>query len=152
MAVGPRGALHRLMVRARHRPAMYAASLLLALGLLALAVQAEFRHATTDAGAEIEVMTAEYGLNCRNFKVPAGYPNTAAPGNATKAVQSACDRRTECRFFISVAALGDPVNGCQKEFSVLYRCTGKPNVFSTYVSAEANGKTALLLCPASDGR
>ena len=102
-------------------------------------------------GAEpaIAVLSADYGLNCKDFPVPAGLPKLTRPGNATSAVQESCDGMAECRFLVSVAQLGDPANGCGKAFSVRYTCDEGSTVFSVSIPGEADGKTAVLACPKS---
>jgi peptidoglycan/LPS O-acetylase OafA/YrhL len=96
----------------------------------------------------ITTVSATYGMNCRDFPVPAPFPNLVAEGNVTKAVQQACDAANQCRFRVDVAALGDPAPGCGKDFVVRYQCTQSDKVLSSVIGAEANGKTAILSCRA----
>jgi hypothetical protein len=97
---------------------------------------------------EISVNSASYGLNCRSFSVRAPLANLAAPGNATKAVKRACDEFDHCDFMVDTAELGDPVNGCGKDFLVEYRCTGSQAVKTAFIPAEAYGKSVPLDCRA----
>jgi peptidoglycan/LPS O-acetylase OafA/YrhL len=97
---------------------------------------------------EVEVISASYGINCREYPVRAPFPNLASPGNATVATRRACDGKTECDLEVSTERFGDPANGCGKDFAVEYRCSGRPDTLSGYLPAEANGKHMLLQCPA----
>jgi peptidoglycan/LPS O-acetylase OafA/YrhL len=97
---------------------------------------------------EVEVISASYGTNCREFPVRAPFPNLASPGNATVPTRQACNGKTECDLEVSVDRFGDPANGCGKDFLVEYRCSGRPNTLSGYLPGEADGKHILLQCPA----
>jgi peptidoglycan/LPS O-acetylase OafA/YrhL len=96
---------------------------------------------------EIEVISASYGVNCTGFAVPAPLRNFASPGNVTGATRRACNGETECDLQVSVGRFGDPVNGCGKDFSVEYRCHGRPDTLTGYLPGEADGKHILLQCP-----
>ena len=81
----------------------------------------------------IWVKTATYGGNCANV----------APGNASDAVRRACNGKMKCNFKVDVGRLGDPANGCAKDFVALYQCGAKTSS-SVRVHGEANGKTVAL--------
>jgi peptidoglycan/LPS O-acetylase OafA/YrhL len=98
---------------------------------------------------EIQVISATYGASCTGFPVPAPYANEVAPGNATNAVRETCDGRLDCDFEVTDVQLGDPANGCSKDFSVAYRCGGRPDTLSASVPGEALGQHALLQCSAA---
>ncbi len=89
--------------------------------------------------ATIEVSTASYGLNCSN----------AAEGNATPYVKKTCDGKHTCSFAVRDAAsnIGDQCPGVPKDFRVTYVCGGLEN--SAFVSPEAAGGTAFLMCGGS---
>jgi hypothetical protein len=89
--------------------------------------------------ATIEVSTASYGLNCSN----------AAEGNATPYVAKACDGKRSCSFAVRDAAsnIGDYCPGVPKDFRVTYVCGDREN--SAFVSPEAAGATAFLICGGS---
>ena len=92
------------------------------------------------ARGTIEVSTASYGLNC----------STAAEGNATPYVKKACDGKRSCSFAVRDAAsnIGDHCPGVPKDFRVTYVCDGgREN--SAFVSPEAAGATAFLICGGS---
>lgn len=96
--------------------------------------------------SEIDVVSASYGLSCKEFKVPAPYINSVAAGNATAAVARACNSRQLCKFRIAVSRLGDPANGCGKDFTLQYKCTRSDIMKSQYVGGEANGNVVALRC------
>ena len=52
-------------------------------------------------------------------------------------------------FEVDVARIGDPVNGCGKDFSVEYKCTGSEAMKSAYLPPEAYGKRVILECGAA---
>jgi len=95
---------------------------------------------------EIEIVSATYGLNCKGFPVPAPFPNLAMPGNVTKPVERACNSRENCIFSVDVSRIGDPANGCGKDFSVEYRCTGSETLKLAFIPPEADGKSLILDC------
>jgi peptidoglycan/LPS O-acetylase OafA/YrhL len=98
---------------------------------------------------EIDIISATYGLNCKDFSVPAPFPNLAAPGNVTKPMQHACNSQERCVFPVDISRIGDPANGCGKDFSVEYRCTGSDTIKSTFLPPEAHGKSLILDCEAA---
>jgi hypothetical protein len=97
----------------------------------------------------IHVVDATYGQACQNFVPPSGRTNLAKVGNLTPALARACDKaKTTCLFAVDVVQLGDPAPGCGKDFIVNWRCGSDPKVHQFYLTAEANGRSALLTCPA----
>jgi hypothetical protein len=96
--------------------------------------------------AEISVVTASYGLNCRDFPVPTGLPKRTDQGNETAVMKRYCDGRELCNYLVDVNVIGDPANGCGKEFAVDYICTGSSTRWTATILAEANGKWVTLTC------
>jgi hypothetical protein len=97
----------------------------------------------------IHVVDATYGQTCQDFLPPSGRTNLAKVGNFAAALTRACDKaKTTCLFAVDVVQLGDPAPGCGKDFIVNWRCGGDPKVHQFYLTAEANGRSALLSCPA----
>jgi hypothetical protein len=97
----------------------------------------------------IHVMAGTYGEVCKNFVPPPGQTNTVKFGNVTAALVSACDKvKTTCAFEVDVGQLGDPANGCPKDFIANWRCGDDQNPHRFYLPAEANGRSAMLSCPA----
>jgi peptidoglycan/LPS O-acetylase OafA/YrhL len=140
-------------------PARRGAFTMAAIG--ALAVTAVMGHAAQSDGLwnkarwlwvgsrpEIEVVSASYGLSCKDFKVPASAKNTVAEGNVTKILKRACDMSDQCEFLVDAQRIGDPAQGCGKDFSVEYRCTTSQSLRSVYHPGEAHGKRVTLSCRA----
>jgi hypothetical protein len=99
--------------------------------------------------AVIHVVDATYGLACKDFAPPSGRPNLVKIGNATAALTKTCDRaKTTCTFAIDAVQLGDPANGCGKDFVANWRCGSGQKIHQVYLPAEASGRSALLSCPA----
>src|ERR1700737_2633126 len=94
-------------------------------------------------------VSATYGLNCKDFSVPAPFPNLAKLGNVTRPVERECNSRERCNFLVDITRIGDPANGCGKDFSVEYRCTGSDPVKSVFLPPEAQGKSVILDCTAA---
>lgn len=82
----------------------------------------------------IAVRSATYGGNCHG-----------PTGNATVKVQSACSGKKVCDYHISVRELGDPANGCGKDFSVDYACGATAKTAGA--AGESDGKLVHLSCP-----
>jgi hypothetical protein len=97
----------------------------------------------------IHVVDATYGLACKDFASPAGKPNRVKVGNVTAALVSACDKaKTTCLFAVDAVQIGDPADGCSKDFIANWRCGSDQKVHQFYLTTEANGRSALLSCPA----
>jgi peptidoglycan/LPS O-acetylase OafA/YrhL len=104
------------------------------------------------ARAEIEIIDATYGMNCKAYTVPNPNLNTVKRGNATEGVSNICGDEVYCQLSITPAIAGDPANGCEKDFSVTYHCSGSTIVKKLYISAEALGKSVELECRPPDNR
>lgn len=99
-------------------------------------------------GNGIAVVEATYGMSCKDAKVSAPAMNTVATGNATKAIATACANKGDtCSFQIDMNTLGDPANGCQKDFVIRWQCGADPATRESSVAAEAHGKTLTMACP-----
>ena len=97
----------------------------------------------------IHVADATYGLACKDFVPPNGRPNLVKPGNVTAALSSACDKaKTTCVFPVDAVQIGDPADGCSKDFIANWRCGGDQKVHQFYLPPEASGRSVLLSCPA----
>ena len=86
--------------------------------------------------AAIGVASATYGGSCK-----------APKGNATQAVQAACNGKSSCQYTVNHLALGDPAPGCRKDFAVAWTC-GTGTGGSAWLPGEASGATVNLSCPA----
>ena len=97
----------------------------------------------------IHVVDATYGLACKDFASPAGKPNLVKVGNVTAALAGACDKaKTTCLFAVDAVQIGDPADGCSKDFIANWRCGSDQTVHQFYLPAEASGRSAVLSCPA----
>jgi hypothetical protein len=96
----------------------------------------------------IEVTEGDYGRSCRDFAAKRPFKNTYRAGNATFPVIRACNGKSHCQFTVEAAMLGDPAPGCDKDFSVEYRC-GLSDASAKFVNVggEADGATVVLDCP-----
>jgi len=95
----------------------------------------------------IYVMAATYGENCQSFVPRSGRVNLVKAGNATAAVTRACDNsKVICMFNVDVLKLGDPADGCGKDFIASWQCGVDRRVHQVYLPAEASGSTALVSC------
>ena len=97
----------------------------------------------------IHVVDATYGQACKDFVPPDGRANLVKTGNVTAALTSACDKaKTTSLFAVDAVQIGDPAPGCGKDFIANWRCGNDQKVHQFYLTAEANGRSALLSCPA----
>jgi len=108
---------------------------------LALSVMDYFGVPSPPIVRLIKVEEATYGGNCG-----AG----VSAGNATQYFAKACDGRPSCKVVISVQELGDPAQGCGKDFSVRFLCDQQVPVRVRHLHGEANGSTVSLDCQTPD--
>jgi hypothetical protein len=94
---------------------------------------------TSDKVTEgIYVTSASYGRNCG-----------ASPGNVTRVVGGACNGKQTCDYRLDVNVLGDPAQGCSKDFKAEFKCAPGNDRFTQQVAPEAGlGSQLLLSCPA----
>lgn len=85
--------------------------------------------------SEIDVLSASYGLSCR-----------VSEGNVTKPIKQLCHFAATCDTLVSVDQLGDPAPGCDKDFTIVYRCTSQIGTRTGYIPASADGKHIVLEC------
>ena len=105
------------------------------------------RQLVLSTAAQIQVVEATYGMNCKDYNVKPPNQNKVALGNATAAVTRACEKKSrECKFKIEVGELGDPAYGCDKGFSVGWRCGNVEEIHEGRAAAPAQG-SVLLSCP-----
>lgn len=87
----------------------------------------------------VDVVEATYGSSCRSeFEI--------TPGNVTGNVAGVCNGKGRCDFAVDVDFLGDPANGCAKDFAVSWRCGPGSQIRAAVLPAEANGRTLSLSC------
>jgi len=93
----------------------------------------------------IEIVQATYGASCR-----LSAPQSAAAvkdGNATAAVAKLCDKAIDdCSFVFDVGDVGDPLPGCVKDLSIVFRCAKDPNPRRLVIPAEAHRKPVYVTC------
>ena len=94
----------------------------------------------------INVVEATYGQSCASYWPKASAANTVAEGNATRALRASCSGKPQCVFKVDVTKLGDPAQGCSKDFSVAYRCAQGDPLTLVKILGEANGKLMSLSC------
>jgi len=87
--------------------------------------------------SSIKIEEATYGANCANG---------VKPGNATQYLAKACDGRARCNILISVQELGDPAQGCRKDFSARLTCNQLEPARRVHINGEANGSTVRIDC------
>jgi hypothetical protein len=87
----------------------------------------------------LSVASATYGGNCG-----------AAQGNATSDLASSCDGKTNCAYKVDVGRLGDPKNGCGKDFAASYSCAPDTSILNKGLPPEAGfGSILNLNCAVS---
>ena len=88
----------------------------------------------------IQVVSATYGANCG-----------APAGNATTDFKAQCQDDDACRYVVDVTVLGDPKQGCKKDFQASWTCGRKSEVHNAGLAAEAGfwGKVPIS-CAASE--
>lgn len=107
------------------------------LTLAILHIPAWLPHEERAAGL-INVISGTYGASC----VPVF-------GNATRSVADACGGHQSCRYVVDVNRLGDPAQGCGKDFKVEWRCASRGPINQTVIPGEAGlGKEVELSCAA----
>jgi hypothetical protein len=92
----------------------------------------------------IDVISATYGQNCRNFLTM----NVFRAGNATQLVRRACLGMKECHFVVDGPQLIDIVTQCSKDFSVSYRCSPEGPSKTIKLPGQTDGKAVYLECNA----
>ena len=102
----------------------------------------------SDDSNRIRIVEATYAMNCKDYNVKPPNQNRVALGNATAVVTRACEKKSrECKFKIEVGELGDPAYGCDKGFSVGWRCGNVEEIHEAHAAAPADDKSVLLSCP-----
>jgi peptidoglycan/LPS O-acetylase OafA/YrhL len=87
-------------------------------------------------GKGINVVSATYGKNCGGLE-----------GNATQFLIGSCNGEEKCRYVVDVNVLGDPANGCGKDFDVKWLCSDSDELYNVYIKGEAGlGSIAEIVC------
>jgi peptidoglycan/LPS O-acetylase OafA/YrhL len=105
--------------------------------VLAIAIAAAGNLVRPQSAERIHVLSATYGGNCG-----------APAGNATREIATNCETNLFCVYQIDVGVLGDPKNGCAKDFTAEFEC-GAGQRLTARVPPEAGfGSLLRLNCPA----
>jgi hypothetical protein len=105
--------------------------------VLAIAIAAAGNLVPAQSAERIHVLSATYGRNCG-----------APAGNATREITTNCEGNVFCVYQIDVGVLGDPKNGCAKDFTAEFEC-GAGQELTAQVTPEAGfGSLLRLNCPA----
>jgi hypothetical protein len=97
----------------------------------------------------IKVVEATYGADCQGAPSNTGSIITIKPGNATAVASKYCDMaKNKCSLVVDVGELGDPAPGCQKDFTISWRCGNETPLHQAHLDPEANSKSAVISCPA----
>ncbi len=92
------------------------------------------------------VLEATFGGNCKDAKLEYPIANIVRPGNATLAISSRCDGKSECDFNIGNHLVGsDPAGGCVKDFSAAWMCINSKRSGTLYVDKNATGVSNVRL-------
>ncbi len=89
----------------------------------------------------IRVARADYGLNCR-----------APQSNVTMHVAVACNGKESCPYMVDHRVIGDPAQGCAKDYQIAYECLRSGQVIGRRAGGsppEASGKVIQLSCAAN---
>ncbi|WP_316187584.1 MULTISPECIES: hypothetical protein [unclassified Bradyrhizobium] len=98
----------------------------------------------------IDIIEASYGRNCRFFKPPYPGINMYRRNNAGMYLRTQCRGRSHCSVTVELSEIGDPVQGCGKDFSVVYQCEEDSKRRTFELPSEANGKMVELDCSVAD--
>lgn len=108
-----------------------------AAAVILLAVPSGATTPGPEAGHAIRVVEATYGRNCG-----------ARVGNATADARKACNGADSCDYVVDVDRLGDPANGCGKDFRLEYVCLPQTELIRKTLPGEAGLRSRLRLdCP-----
>lgn len=95
----------------------------------------------------INVLDATLGMNCRRHvpKNPQAR-NKVSRGNYSEFVREACAAKESCTFTVDIEAFGDPANGCEKDFSLTYRCWKDEQPRTIALAPSADNQSVSLDC------
>ena len=67
-------------------------------------------------------------------------------GNYSEFVREACAAKESCTFTVDIEAFGDPANGCEKDFSLTYRCWKDEQPRTIALAPSADNQSVSLDC------
>jgi peptidoglycan/LPS O-acetylase OafA/YrhL len=106
--------------------------------LLAIAIAAAGELVPPRSPERIHVLTATYGGNCG-----------APAGNATREIVANCEANLFCIYQIDAGVLGDPKNGCAKDFTAEFECRAGQRLTARVPPEAGFGSLLRLNCPAA---
>jgi hypothetical protein len=121
----------------------------ISLGIGVMAAAAWITLALLKGDVPIHVVEATFGLNCKDYEVKPPNQNKVSIGNFTNAVKEVCGNfPNECRFeiYVDEELVGDPAPGCEKDFSVAWKCGGAEDIYRAYAWPPAENKAVYLSC------
>ncbi|MBI5542421.1 MAG: hypothetical protein HY901_00920, partial [Deltaproteobacteria bacterium] len=93
------------------------------------------RPTAAAAALKLQVISADYGLNCG-----------ASTGNWTARFQAACNGKASCSRKVWADGDTDPARGCRKEFSLVYKCGNDTRYSALNIPGEAADTVVSLKC------
>jgi hypothetical protein len=96
----------------------------------------------------IEIVSSTYGQSCQGFSPKPPAANLVRDGNVTSLVKTTCEAEGNrwCTVFVDSTAWGDPAPGCEKDFSIDWRCQPDEPQRSASIAAPAGGKSVDIDC------
>ncbi len=96
----------------------------------------------------IRIDEATYGENCENFVPSPGNINRVKRGNATVLAFQACNNTDVfCPVYVDHVRFGDPAVGCNKDFSISWRCGNDIEIRHLHIADESIQHLVWLSCP-----
>jgi peptidoglycan/LPS O-acetylase OafA/YrhL len=105
--------------------------------VLAITIAAAGKFVPSQSVEPIHVLSATYGGNCG-----------APAGNATREIVANCEGNLFCVYQIDADVLGDPKNGCAKDFTAEFECGAGQRLTARVPSEAGFGNLLRLNCPA----
>jgi len=118
------------------------------LGILtAIVVSGSISYQCANGGCYLEGAAVRDGT-VRDIVATYGASCGVRTGNATSDVKRECTGRQSCSYVVDVFKLGDPIDGCPKDFIVEWRCDSDGPTYRFEVPPEAGlgGRVATLSC------
>ena len=92
---------------------------------------------------KISVKKVEYGKNCNV---------NDNPGKSLDDIKSKCDGKIKCDYNINHEIIGDPAEGCEKDYTAYFRCGNEIRDRDIFAKREASGKSITLTCGRVDNK
>lgn len=95
--------------------------------------------------AQVQGQTGSISITMATY---GGRSCKAANGNLTQPLRTACNGKATCQYTVDPTVIGDPAQGCAKDFEVDWTCGTSPGGRASLPGEAAGGKVNLS-CPAS---